>query len=70
MPNPNGKPRLDPNGKKRIIKSFTLSPEAIAILEAASKALKMSQSAVIDDMVRHGGRWVGWRQGESFNEQP
>lgn len=69
MPNPKGKPRLDPTGQKRVIKSFTLSPEALAILDAASKALKMSKSAVIDDMVRHGGRWVGWRQGELSNER-
>jgi len=66
--NKNGRPPKPPTAKY-IKKSYTLSPEAIAILDAASKALKMSQSAVIDDMVRHGGRWVGWRQGELFNER-
>lgn len=66
--NKNGRPPK-PTTAKYIKKSYTLSPEAFAILEAASKALKMSKSAVIDDMVRHGGRWVGLRQGELFNER-
>jgi hypothetical protein len=63
--NKNGRPPKPP-ATKYIKKSYTLSPEALAILDAASKALKMSKSAVIDDMVRHGGRWVGWRQGELY----